>query len=246
MSGGNRSAESSPRSDGRGHGDIRAVEVTENFVEGAAGSVLYRCGGTRVICVASIISGTPGWLTEDEGWLTAEYSLLPYSTTPRAPRARPDGKVDGRAQEIQRLIGRSLRASVDRRRFPGYTIQIDCDVLTADGGTRTAAITGAGLALARAVEAAVADGRFAEDPRVARVVAISAGFVDGNALLDLDYGEDSRAEIDLNVVGTGAGDLVEIQGSSESTPIAADRWQELTQLAAHGLRQVGEVTEEWT
>ena len=232
------------RAHARDRDSIRDIQITPSFVGPSSGSVLYASGNTRLICVATIEAGTPHWLDDDEGWLTADYSLRPYATTPRVPRAR-DGRVDGRSQEIQRLIGRSLRASVDRRLFPGYTIFVDCDVIQADGGTRTAAISGATVALGLAVRVALEDGRLSEDPRHDLVTAISAGFVAETALLDLDYEEDRRADLDLNIVGTPTGEIVEIQGTSESTPIARDRWQELIDLGTQGLRDVGEELLPW-
>lgn len=221
---------------GRDIDQVRPIEVIPGVIAGVETSVLYRSGATEVLCVATLEEGTPPWLAKEEGWLTADYSMLPYSTIPR--KSRPEGKPDGRSQEIRRLIGRALRTSVDRRRFPGFTIRIDCDVLCADGGTRTASINGGTVALGLLVEKALADGRFATDPRRVRILAISAGLVAGEARLDLDYPEDSAAEIDLNVVGTSQGELVEIQGSSEGAPIPSDRWQQLTQLACEGLQAV--------
>ncbi|HIA27602.1 MAG TPA: ribonuclease PH [Planctomycetes bacterium] len=215
---------------------LRPIDIGVGVILGVETSILYRCGRTEVLCVATLDEGTPQWLDTGDGWLTAEYSMLPYATEPRNPRS--DGKPDGRSQEIRRLIGRALRASVDRRLFPGYTIRLDCDVLCADGGTRTASINGSTIALGLLVEKALADGRFSVDPRRATVLAISAGLVDGEVRLDLDYAEDSAAEIDLNLVGTPGGDLVEVQGSSEGDPIPKECWQQLMELAAEGLTSV--------
>ena len=223
---------------------IREISVQPSFLENADGSVLYSSGRTRVLCAATIEAGAPPWRGDKLGWLTAEYSMLPYSTRPRNSRDR-DG-VPGRTREIQRLIGRALRASLDFARIPGYTIRIDCDVVAADGGTRTAAISGGSIALGLAIQRALEDGRFMEDPRIALIVAISAGIVKGEAVLDLDYVNDSAADLDLNIVGTPSGELVEIQGSSESTPIAIERWGELIELARDGLREVGDVVTQHT
>ncbi|MFQ5654768.1 MAG: ribonuclease PH [Planctomycetota bacterium] len=233
------------RTDGRALDEPREIEVIPRFLDGVPGSVLYRSGRTRILAVASLEEGAPSWLGDDLGWLTAEYALLPYSTTPRVQRAREEGRIDGRTREIQRLIGRSLRASLDRRRMPGYTIRIDCDVLQADGGTRTAAICGASIALGQLTERALADGRFAIDPRVAEVLAVSAGIVAGRPRLDLDYEEDSAAELDLNLVGTPDGRLVEIQGSSESVPIPSELWEELIALGRRGLACIAERVAPW-
>ncbi|MEM7168052.1 MAG: ribonuclease PH [Planctomycetota bacterium] len=225
---------------GREHDAIRPVTVRPDPIEEIRTAVIYCSGKTQVLCVATMESGTPPWLNDNQGWLTAEYSLMPFAVRPRATRAR-DGKIDGRSQEIQRLIGRSLRASVDRNRFPGYTIRLDCDVLHADGGTRTAAITGAGIALGYLVRDGLTAGTLAEDPRVASVAAISVGLIHGAPHLDLDYREDSRAEIDLNLVGTPDGKIIEVQGASESDPIERATWEELLQLGCQGLEAVGAV-----
>lgn len=223
---------------GRANDKIRPVQITPGYIDGSPNTVLYRSGMTQVLCVASLETGIPPWLSDDQGWLTAEYSLLPYSTRPRNSRPR-DGRVDGRSQEIQRLIGRALRASLDRTKMPGHTIRIDCDVLYADGGTRTASIAGATVALGLAIKQGLEQGRLAEDPRVSTLAAISVGLCGDELLLDLDYREDSAAQLDLNVVGTTDGRLVEIQGASESTPIAGETWQGLLELGLNGLRQVG-------
>ena len=234
------------RAGGRAPGAIRSIEIESAFLRTVNASVSYRSGGTRVLCVATLEEGAPAWITTGHGWLTAEYALLPFSTQPRISRARGELRIDGRTQEIQRLIGRSLRASLDLHRIPGYTIRIDCEVLEADGGTRTAAINGATVALGRLVEESLEAGRFAEDPRVATLAAVSSGIVNGQCVLDLDYEEDRQAEVDLNVVGTapteatGSPELVEVQGSSESRPISVGTWRELTDLGILGVEQVAE------
>ncbi len=224
------------RFEGRAHDAIRPVEVVRGFVDGRPNSVLYSSGQTRVICVATFADDTPSWLGDGRGWLTAEYSLLPYSTMPRNNRAR--GKADGRTTEIQRLIGRSLRASLDLSAMPGRAIQVDCDVLLADGGTRTASICGASLALDGLITDALKAGFIKKDPRIARLLAISCGLVGDELYLDLDYEEDSRAAIDINVVGTTDDTIVEIQGTSESHPLPRKRWTELVDLAMNGIQQV--------
>lgn len=223
---------------GRSHDEIREITVRPDPIEELRTAVVYCSGKTQVLCVATMESGTPPWMNDDQGWLTAEYSLMPFAVRPRASRPR-DGRIDGRSQEIQRLIGRSLRASVDRTRFPGYTIRVDCDVLHADGGTRTAAITGGGIALGNLVKEGLTAGTLAEDPRVAPIAAISVGLIGGAPHLDLDYKEDSRAEIDLNLVGTPDGRVIEVQGASEADPIDRKVWEQLLELGCHGLGAVG-------
>lgn len=240
MAGTSGGGEAAARRGGRAGNEVREIEAIPGFVDGPVGSVLYRAGRTRVLCVATLEAGTPAWMSDDSGWLTAEYSLLPYSTEPRAQR-RSEGRLDGRTQEIQRLIGRSLRAGLDRRRMPNLTFRIDCDVVQADGGTRTASICGASIALGHAVRQALEDGRLAEDPRIADVVAVSVGVSGGVSLLDLDYFEDSRADLDLNLVGTGDGRLIEIQGAAEGAPLPSDRWRSLIDLGMHGLATLREL-----
>jgi len=229
------------RFDGRAADAIRPVQVVRGFVDGRPNSVLYSSGQTRVICVASMADDTPPWLNDGTGWLTAEYSLLPYSTRPRIQRSR--NKPDGRTTEIQRLIGRSLRASLDLSAIPGRSIQVDCDVLLADGGTRTAAICGASIALDGLIGDALSAGFLKKDPRIASLRAISCGIVAGELRLDLDYEEDVRAELDLNIVGTEGGSLVEVQGTSESQPVDRERWSELLELGFDGLLQVASAIE---
>ena len=205
------------RADGRRPETLRALRITRDFTRSAAGSVLIETGRTRVLCTASLEEKVPPFLRgKGRGWLTAEYSLLPGSTSPRANREVSRGKASGRTMEIQRLIGRSLRAALDMEALGERTIWIDADVIEADGGTRCASINGGYVALRLALERLVADGKLAASPLRRQVMAISAGIVGGHALLDLDYSEDSSAEVDMNVVMDGAGDLIEIQGTGEN------------------------------
>lgn len=204
------------RADGRSADDFRPVVVRRPFASGAPGSVLYQAGRTTVLCTASIDEGVPPWKAKDEnptGWVTAEYSMLPGSTAPRKKRER--GQIDGRSQEIQRLVGRSLRAAVDVAALGPRTITVDCDVLQADGGTRTASVTGGFIALCDAV-ASIREKLAADRPVIVNsVAAISVGIIDGSVLVDLDYSEDVRADVDFNVVMTGAGEFIEVQGTAE-------------------------------
>ncbi len=204
------------RADGRSADDYRPVVVRRPFTSGAPGSVLYQAGGTTVLCTASVDEGVPPWKAKDEnptGWVTAEYSMLPGSTSPRKKRER--GQIDGRSQEIQRLVGRSLRAAVDVAALGPRTITVDCDVLQADGGTRTASVTGGFIALCDAI-ASIREKLPANRPVIVNsVAAISVGIIDGSVLVDLDYSEDVRADVDFNVVMTGAGEFIEVQGTAE-------------------------------
>lgn len=208
------------RHDGRSHGELRKIEIQPGIAPHAQGSVLVSFGNTRVICAAMIEESVPRWMKEQNvtgGWLTAEYSMLPYSTTSRKPRDSSRGRPDGRGTEIQRLIGRSLRAVVDLEKLGSRTLWVDCDVLQADGGTRTASITGASVAIELACRSLVTAGKLSVLPVKNRVAAVSVGIVGGEVLLDLDYIEDKDAEVDMNVVMTDKGDFVEIQGSGEET-----------------------------
>ena len=214
------------RHDGRAADETRAVRMTRNWLDHAEGSVLVEFGRTRVLCAASFTSGVPRWLKgQGTGWVTAEYEMLPRSTNTRGDRESRRGRVGGRTHEISRLIGRSLRAVIDSKALGENTIVLDCDVLQADGGTRTAAITGAWVALADAVEDARARGLIgpAAQPLVGSVAAVSVGVVGGVPVLDLDYPEDSTAETDMNVVMTGAGRFVEVQGTAEGAGTSFDR-----------------------
>jgi ribonuclease PH len=226
------------RHDGRKNDQLRPVKITRRFTRTAPGSVLYQAGGTSVLCTASIDSKVPDWMAgKGRGWLTAEYNMLPGSTSPRKRRER-DGKTDGRTTEIQRLIGRSLRAIVDLDAVGERTIAIDCDVLEADGGTRTASITGAYIALADAVSSIGSSFDPNRSPIRASVAAVSVGLFEGEALLDLDYSEDVDAAVDMNVVMTGDGRFIEIQGTGEEATFSEAELQTLLALARHGIAEL--------
>ena len=230
------------RVDGRGPGEIRAVGVRTGYLEWAEGSVLLEMGKTRVLAAASWEAKAPRFLQgSGTGWVTAEYAMLPRSTSVRTPREVERGRPSGRTQEIQRLIGRSLRAVTRLDRLGENTIWIDCDILQADGGTRTASITAGYLALAQAVRRLREQDLLAEDVLQDSVAAVSAGIVEGEHLLDLCYEEDSRAEVDLNVVMTGDGRLVEVQGTAEHEPFAREDLDGLLDLAAKGIAELTEV-----
>ena len=225
-----------PRNDGRAPGDLRPIAITPGFVTTATGSALIEAGGTRVICTASVDEEVPRWMAgQGRGWVTAEYGMLPASTGERKRRDVSKGRPDGRSVEIQRLIGRSLRGIVDFQALGERTVWIDCDVLEADGGTRCAAITGGYVALELALRRVMAEGGLEALPLTQSVAAVSSGIVDGRALLDLDYSEDSRAEVDANVVMTGDGGLVEVQATAERTPLSRASLDELLALAADGI-----------
>jgi len=224
------------RADGRAADALRAVAIQPHFVAPATGSALIACGETRVICTASVEESVPRFLAgQGRGWVTAEYGMLPASTGQRKARDVSRGRPDGRTVEIQRLIGRSLRGVVDTAALGERTIYVDCDVLTADGGTRCAAITGGYVALALACARLRAEGVLAGEPLTGAVAAVSCGIVGGEALLDLDYAEDSRAEVDANVVMTGDGGLVEVQATAERTPLSRANLDALLALAASGI-----------
>jgi ribonuclease PH len=213
---------------------IRPTTITTNFVPSATGSALIAQGETRVICTASVEESVPRWMEgRGTGWVTAEYGMLPASTGQRKPRDVSKGRPDGRTVEIQRLIGRSLRQALDFEKLGERTVWIDCDVLTADGGTRCAAITGGYVALALALRKAGVESALTE-----QIAAVSCGVVDGTALLDLDYGEDSSAEVDANVVMTASGTLVEVQATAERTPLARAGLDDLLALAAAGVDEL--------
>ncbi|MBF6589348.1 MAG: ribonuclease PH [Ktedonobacterales bacterium] len=228
-----------PRSDGRASNQLRPVQVTVDYLRHAEGSVLIEFGETRVLCVATMEERVPAWLVgRGQGWLTAEYAMLPRAGATRSPREAVAGKVGGRTHEIQRLIGRSLRAAVDLRALGERTILLDCDVIQADGGTRTAAITGAWIALKRACARQLARGVLRADPTRLAVAAVSVGVVGGEPVLDLDYAEDSRAEVDANVVMTEHGDFIEVQGTAEGKPFSRARLDELLALAEGGIHEL--------
>jgi ribonuclease PH len=228
--------------DGRSPLDLRKVKVETHYIEQAPESVLFSMGRTKVLCTATVSEGVPKWLENrlpPQGWVTAEYSLLPRSTNTRSQRERRG--PGGRTQEIQRLIGRSLRAGVDMNRLGARSVIVDCDVLEADGGTRTASITGGWLALARAVRPLIESGELRRDPLTSPVAAISVGLVDGEALLDLCYEEDSVADVDMNVVMNGKGDLIEVQATAEGHTFSRPQLEELLDLAHRGIDQLIEL-----
>ncbi len=229
------------RADGRRVNDLRPVSFKPDIAPSATGSVLVSMGKTQVICAASIDDDVPPWMKRQKvtgGWVTAEYSLLPYSTTDRARREASVGKVSGRTQEIQRLIGRAMRAVIDLDALGPRTIWIDCDVLQADGGTRTASITGAWVAVRRALDRLLAEGRIDKIPLRSGVAAISVGIVNGTPVLDLNYEEDAAASVDMNVVMTSTGKFVEVQGTAEENPFSRDELDKMLKLAAGGIRQL--------
>ena len=227
------------RSYDRAPADIRPVTIDPGFVASADGSALISIGKTRVICTASVSQQVPRWMVgKGKGWVTAEYAMLPASTGDRKARDVSKGRQDGRGVEIQRLIGRSLRVVVDNKALGERSVYVDCDVLEADGGTRCAAITGGYVALELALRRLVSEGKLDAVPLTQSVAAVSCGVVDGRALLDLDYSEDSTAEVDANVVMTGDGGLVEVQATAERTPLSRASLDELLALAAHGIEQL--------
>ena len=220
---------------GRAASELRPVTLERGVAPYAEGSCLISCGTTRVLCTASVEDGVPGWKRgSGEGWLTAEYAMLPRATRTRTARER--AQLGGRTQEIQRLIGRSVRAMLDDFKFGEFTIKLDCDVLVADGGTRTAAITGASVAIVDAFEWMVGNGKLAESPIKRRVAAVSVGVIDGETRLDLDYEEDVRAEVDMNVVMSTEGKFVEVQGTGEHGTFDRRQLNELLDLAIAGIR----------
>lgn len=227
------------RRDGRAHDELRALTLEVDFVENPLASVLCSMGRTRVLCAVSEEVGVPKWLKgRGEGWVTSEYSMLPGATDTRNDREASRGKLSGRTMEIQRLIGRSLRAVVDPIALGERTLWIDCDVLQADGGTRTASITGAWVALAIGCERLKARGAITKDPLRDSVAAISVGLVDGEVRLDLPYEEDARAEVDMNVVATGSGQFCEVQGTGEGGTFSPTQLAELTALALSGIQTI--------
>ena len=227
------------RSDGRANNQMRPVTVTPDYISHAEGSALIEFGKTRVLCVATIEDGVPPWLTgRGQGWITAEYAMLPRAGTQRSRRESVAGKIGGRTHEIQRLMGRALRAEVELRALGEHTITLDCDVIQADGGTRTAAITGAWIALQRATKRLTARKTLRADPVRVGVAAISVGIVKGAALLDLAYDEDSKAEVDANVVMTSKGEFIEVQGTAEGKPFTRAQLDELLGLAEGGIHSL--------
>jgi ribonuclease PH len=230
-----------PRLDGRKPDQLRPITFEANIAPHATGSVLVSFGLTRVICAATIEPGVPTWMKQQKipgGWLTAEYSMLPYSTLERKSRDISRGKIDGRTVEIQRLIGRYLRAVIDLNKLGQNTLWLDCDVLQADGGTRTASITGAYLAARLAVQKLLDTKRLTENPLADSVAAVSAGIYQNEAFLDLNYVEDRDAEVDANIVMTGRGQFVEVQGSGEETTFSGEQLQSLLALSQTGLKEI--------
>ena len=234
-------ATTAPRTDGRAPEELRPVAITPGFMRTATGSALIECGGTRVICTASVVESVPRWMQgRGRGWVTAEYAMLPASTGDRKQRDVSKGRPDGRTVEIQRLIGRAIRGIVDFEGLGERTIYLDCDVLEADGGTRCASITGAYVAMHLACARMLDEGALDRLPLTQSIAAVSCGIVDGRALLDLDYSEDSTAEVDANVVMTGDGGLVEVQATAERMPLSRASLDELLALAESGIGQLRE------
>ena len=227
------------RIDNRENNQLRPMSFVRNFTKHAEGAVLVSYGDTKVLCTASIETQVPRWLKgTGKGWITAEYGMLPRSTHDRTQREAAKGKQSGRTQEIQRLIGRSLRAMVDLEKLGENTIHIDCDVLQADGGTRTASITGAAVALVDALEKLQAAKKLKADPLVGLVAAVSVGIKNGEVLLDLNYSEDSSCDTDLNVVMTQKGEFIEIQGTAEEKPFTRAQVDEMLAIAEEGIKQL--------
>lgn len=232
------------RLDGRADDELRPVRIIPNVNEFAEGSVVIECGRTRVHITASVEDWVPPHVSEGEGWVTAEYNMLPRANRTRSKRDISKLKLNGRSAEIQRFIGRSLRAAVDMKKLGPRQITIDCDVLQGDGGTRTASITGGFVALALAVKKLMADGVLAENPIIHSVAAVSAGIVQDVSMLDLQYEEDSNAMVDLNCVMTEAGELIEIQGTGEGRPFTLAEQQTLVELCAKGIRELSVLQQE--
>ena len=235
------------RHSGRAADELRSISFQPGIAPQASGSVLVSFGRTQVICASSIEEGVPRWMKEQGvtgGWLTAEYSMLPYSTSPRKPRDSSRGGIDGRSTEIQRLIGRSLRAGIDLEALGSRTLWIDCDVLQADGGTRTASITGASVAISLACNRLVQEGKLAKSPVSRQVAAVSVGVVGAEALLDLDYLEDKDAEVDLNLVMTGNLEFIELQASGEESVFGDAHLEKMLQYGRKGIRELVQKQEE--
>lgn len=233
------------RIDGRQLNELRPISFTRHYTKHAEGSVLVCFGDTKVLCTASVEAGVPRWLKgQGQGWLTAEYGMLPRATGTRTQREAARGKQSGRTQEIQRLIGRSLRSMLDLSKLGENTIHIDCDVIQADGGTRTASISGAAVALIDALEYLQQEKKLAQDPLLGLVGAVSVGIKDGKAYLDLNYAEDSTCDTDLNVVMTQAGGFIEIQGTAEDKPFTRAEADSMLSLAESGIRQIIEAQQQ--
>ena len=229
------------RVDGRANDQMRKLAITPGFLSHPAGSALFAAGGTRVICAGSLENSVPAWMKAQKvsgGWATSEYGMLPASTHSRMKREASHGKQAGRTVEIQRLIGRSLRSVVDLSKLDGYTLHLDCDVIDADGGTRCASISGAAVAAALALNTPENRAQFGDKAFRELVAAVSVGIVDGQAMLDLNYAEDSSAEVDMNVIMTESMELIEIQGTAEGAPFSRRQLNELIDLAEVGLKQI--------
>ena len=232
------------RADGRADDELRPIEIELDFIPSASGSALFRIGSTRLICTAMVEESVPPWMRgRGTGWVTSEYGMLPGSTSERKSRDASRGRVDGRTVEIQRLVGRSLRSVVDFKALGERTAWIDCDVIQADGGTRCAAICGGYVALHLALSRLVGKGLLERVPLRDSVAAVSVGIVDGEPRLDLPYEEDSRAEVDMNVVMTGSGELIEVQATAERTPFGRASLDRLLELAAGGIETIGRAQE---
>jgi ribonuclease PH len=230
------------RLDGRADGQLRPVKIIPGFIGQAEGSVLIEVGRTRVICTASVDESVPAFLKgQGKGWITSEYSMIPRATSTRTTREATVGKKSGRTQEIQRLIGRALRASVEAEKLGERQIWIDCDVIEADGGTRTASITGAFVAMSIAIAQLLATNKIRQNPIRSHVAAVSVGIIRGLPMLDLDYSEDSTADVDFNVVMTDQDEFVEIQGTAERSPFNSDRLTNLLNLGRQGIRELIEI-----
>jgi ribonuclease PH len=226
------------RQDGRGYDELRPIKITTDFVKFAEGSCLIECGDTKVLCCASVENRTPPHVPEGTGWVTAEYSMLPRANRERSGRDIAKLKLSPRSAEIQRLVGRSLRAAVDMAKLGEHTITIDCDVIQGDGGTRTASVTGGFIALALACRSLVESGALGSSPIRHFVTGVSAGIVDEQLLLDLQYSEDSRAQVDLNCVMNELGEIIELQGTGEGRAFTLNEQQELVRLCAKGNREL--------
>jgi ribonuclease PH len=236
-----RMADSSPRADGRAPNQLRPIRFQNHIAPNATGSTLVEWGNTRVICGVTVEKIIPRWMKEQKvagGWLTAEYSMLPYSTLDRKPRDVTKGKLDGRSSEIQRLIGRSMRAAIDLLKIGERTVWIDCDVLQADGGTRTAAITGAFVALSLAVKKLLDNKEISENPIINPVAAVSMGIVNGQPMADLCYTEDVAASVDMNLVMNAAGEFIEVQGSGEEATFSEAQLNSLLALGKSGIKEL--------
>jgi ribonuclease PH len=223
----------------RRNNELRSIEIIRNYTKHAEGSVLIKCGDTHVICTASVEENVPSFLKgKNQGWVTAEYGMLPRSTSTRMARESAKGKQSGRTQEIQRLIGRSLRSIIDLKKLGEITIKIDCDVIQADGGTRTASITGAYIALYDAIQNIITKGIIKDSPIIDSIAAISLGVKGSDILLDLDYAEDSTCDTDMNIVMTGDGKFIEIQGTAEGEAFTRDELNNLIDMAEQGIKQL--------